>query len=74
MNNLIASFSQMNIDYFKNFSILEYNDSKINSHLLRKMVKYIEEVFNAFKETGDTELKIYDTICGSDVCSDFKTS
>lgn len=74
MNNLIASFSKMNIDFFNTFSILEYNDEKINNHLHRKMVKYIEEVFNAFKELGDTELKIHDTICGSDVCSDFKTS
>lgn len=74
MDELLTSFSQMNLSIFKAFKVLEYDDEMLSKYLHRKMIKHIDEVYNLFKESGDTELIVHSTTCGSDVCSDFKTS
>jgi hypothetical protein len=74
MNNLLISFSEMNISFFETFEVLNSNDLKLSNYHHKKMLREIKEVFNLFLESGDTELKTIPTICGSDICSDFKVS
>lgn len=73
MTELYLNFLTQNDLTLDSFG-LTANVDPIKSHLQRKTVQEILEVFKQFKNSGDTELVQYVTTCGSDVCSNFKTS
>lgn len=74
MKEILNAFENMNTSFFETFNVLGNDDERVTKYLRKKMIKEMVEVFNLFKDTGDTELYEIKTTCGSDVCSDFKSS